>query len=956
MTIEIPVVAEVDVLVVGGASAGVELAVQLRAAGASVWWVSSRPFAGEDIASAYAFWRDANERPGTALAHKLFAGEAPPTPMHVKLTLEQALVSAGVEVLLNAYPAGVVRDESGQIRGAVIATRTSWQVVLAGRVVDATIEGQLARLAGVAAPVRKGMQRCVHGVMLRESAEPPHGVVSSEDRPGWRGRIGEKDYDLKARVYTIEVDFGDGSPAALAEAETDIAFTCWTPGVYRQQEVLAPVLIAAPGGKAPSLETLTTRDGLTLLAPWAVTDAHHAALLSRPVRAMALAAQWVKPLAASLAKRPVAGALRIEQAGAKAVAAAEVRIFTDALRPGRRATRTLPVRIDQMPVVGSFDVVVVGGGTAGAPAAISAGRAGARTALIESTAGLGGVGTMGQVSTYYFGNRVGFTSEVDRGVAELETAEAMRKGAGKWTISAKCQWLMKSCREHGVVPFMRSACVGACVGDGAVRGVVMAGPMGFGLLGAGAVVDSTGCADVAALAGARTVTIGAEHVATQGTGLSGLNPNRENHNSDHTFTDDTDAVNMTSAFISAKVKFADHFDLGQLVDSRERRQIIGEISLGPADFMFERRFPDTICVASSNFDTHGYTIHPLFMLKPPTKDILWVDIPYRCLLPVGLEGVLVTGLGVSAHRDSLPVIRMQPDVQNQGYAAGLAAATAARLGVGLRQIDLKALQRHLVDIGVLPERALTDQDNFPVSEAQLRSAVADGWDTFAGLGLIFNEPARSLPLVKAELGRTDDAAKRLRLAEVLGMLGDATGLAILKTSVAESAWDKGWNYRGMGQFGLSMSALDARLVALGSCGDALAWEVLLDKARTLPMPTEFSHYRALVVAMERLHARHPDGRGAAALAQLLQRPGIGGHAQTSIDAVQKALTRDTNETVVRNNALVELHLARGVWRLGDVNRLGQKTLEAYRDDQRGHFARHAAAVLEAGKSGRETAA
>jgi succinate dehydrogenase/fumarate reductase flavoprotein subunit len=60
-------------------------------------------------------------------------------------------------------------------------------------------------------------------------------------------------------------------------------------------------------------------------------------------------------------------------------------------------------------VLGEYDVVVVGGGTGGAPAAIGAGRQGAKTLLLEYLHGLGGVGTIGYISSYYHGNKVGFT-------------------------------------------------------------------------------------------------------------------------------------------------------------------------------------------------------------------------------------------------------------------------------------------------------------------------------------------------------------------------------------------------------------------------------------------------------------------------------------------------------------------------------------------------------------------
>jgi hypothetical protein len=93
-----------------------------------------------------------------------------------------------------------------------------------------------------------------------------------------------------------------------------------------------------------------------------------------------------------------------------------------------------------------------------------------------------------------------------------------------------------------------------------------------------------------------------------------------------------------------------------------------------------------------------------------------VNIPYRCLLPKGLEGILATGLGISMHRDAIPLVRMQACIQNQGYAAGLAAAMASRDGVPLRGIDIRALQRKLVEIGNLPEEVLQQQDSLPMSD------------------------------------------------------------------------------------------------------------------------------------------------------------------------------------------------------------------------------------------------
>jgi len=74
-----------------------------------------------------------------------------------------------------------------------------------------------------------------------------------------------------------------------------------------------------------------------------------------------------------------------------------------------------------------------------------------------------------------------------------------------------------------------------------------------------------------------------------------------------------------------------------------------------------------------------------------------------------LRNILVVGKAVSVARDALPAIRMQPDLENQGGAAGLAAAMGVRSGQDLRKIDVRALQTRLVGIGVLPERVLTRQ-------------------------------------------------------------------------------------------------------------------------------------------------------------------------------------------------------------------------------------------------------
>jgi hypothetical protein len=54
----------------------------------------------------------------------------------------------------------------------------------------------------------------------------------------------------------------------------------------------------------------------------------------------------------------------------------------------------------------------------------------------------------------------------------------------------------------------------------------------------------------------------------------------------------------------------------------------------------------------------------------------------------------------------------------------------------------------------------------------------------------------------------------------------------------------------------------------------------------------------------------------------------------------------TNAERTRRESLRELMLARALYRCGDDQGLGAKVLQGYTQDLRGHFARHAQAVLE----------
>ena len=63
---------------------------------------------------------------------------------------------------------------------------------------------------------------------------------------------------------------------------------------------------------------------------------------------------------------------------------------------------------------------------------------------------------------------------------------------------------------------------------------------------------------------------------------------------------------MWRMFVVAKAKYKTAFDLGQLIDTRARRRVVGDIVIMPMDIQNKRTFPDTVVVARSDFDNHGF--------------------------------------------------------------------------------------------------------------------------------------------------------------------------------------------------------------------------------------------------------------------------------------------------------------------------------------------------------------
>jgi len=85
------------------------------------------------------------------------------------------------------------------------------------------------------------------------------------------------------------------------------------------------------------------------------------------------------------------------------------------------------------------------------------------------------------------------------------------------------------------------------------------------------------------------------------------------------------------------------------------------------------------------------------------KDGKWYGFPYRAMLPVHVDGLLVAGRCVTREWEAHMSTRNTVSCMAQGQAAGTAAALAAKAGVLPRNLDVQLLRRTLRDQGVFLE-------------------------------------------------------------------------------------------------------------------------------------------------------------------------------------------------------------------------------------------------------------
>lgn len=138
---------------------------------------------------------------------------------------------------------------------------------------------------------------------------------------------------------------------------------------------------------------------------------------------------------------------------------------------------------------------------------------------------------------------------------------------------------------------------------------------------------------------------------------------------------------------------------GATTGVRETRRVKGDYVLTAEEMAAGKRFDDVV-VHKAEFIVDIHNPAGAGQAEDKIQYVIPYDIPYRCLLPAGIEGLLTAGRCISGTHRAHASYRVMSICMAMGEAAGTAAALAAKKGVSPRELDVKELQNNLSAKGV----------------------------------------------------------------------------------------------------------------------------------------------------------------------------------------------------------------------------------------------------------------
>ncbi|MCJ7796970.1 MAG: FAD-dependent oxidoreductase, partial [Thermoleophilia bacterium] len=195
---------------------------------------------------------------------------------------------------------------------------------------------------------------------------------------------------------------------------------------------------------------------------------------------------------------------------------------------------------------------------------------------------------------------------------------------------------------------------------------------------------------------------------------------------------------QTSWLMTFLAKYIPGFEHAWLIDTapmlgvRDSRRIMGEYKLTGEDLVSNARFDDAVVRDMHALDAHhptdvGHIKHVVRKNADGTEEKIYVrpgsfrEIPYRALVPLEVDNLLTAGRNISCDFMGQSGTRLVLTCLNMGQAAGTAAALSIQDEVPPRKLNVKKLQRRLIEQGFT-----LDQDpEYGVEGASTKIKIAE---------------------------------------------------------------------------------------------------------------------------------------------------------------------------------------------------------------------------------------
>lgn len=401
-----------------------------------------------------------------------------------------------------------------------------------------------------------------------------------------------------------------------------------------------------------------------------------------------------------------------------------------------------------------FDVVVIGGGTAGTIAAIQSARLGAKTLVIERSSQLGGTTTTAGINfpgLFHIGPR-----QIISGIGWELVCKAISENGDSlpefkfrkhhWHNQIKLNEYLYAClaeeeliKVNGTILYYSYPKKIEKLANGFK--IFVCSDCGNGYLFAKKIVDATGSASACALAGFERMTSKTRQPGTLVFELSGLDKSKINYKvlrkalKDASLTgelgkrdiwnigglveengfnslyvqnaDNSTPVNFTQTNIEGRKVFMRIFrflkrqqgfenikvkNIKTEVGVRETYRVLGERVLSVDDYRTGRIFDDSLCYSYYPTDLHD--MNGLETIQQ--KEGVAPTIPLSALTPKGAENILVAGRCVSSDRLANSALRVQASCMAMGQVAGCVSALASLSNKKNSEVDLTLIKKTLI--------------------------------------------------------------------------------------------------------------------------------------------------------------------------------------------------------------------------------------------------------------------